>query len=267
MATPLSYEQKALRDTRRWLARDPGWGARLLAAPGTRLARLMEALLPTSALRRVLEGADRLGRNLADRRSILKAARAESLEALRDRSLAEQDALALRMARRASLLAGAGGALFGIAGAAGLAADVPTLLTLALRTIHRTGLCYGDAPAADEERSLALGIFALASANTVAERQAAWAALLGDDDPVAAAWREGVERVAERALAKEAATLSLQVLAQRIGVNLGKRKAAGSLPVLGAAVGAAVNASYLADVAEAARHVFRMRRLGTSGKR
>src|SRR5439155_20485001 len=113
--------------------------------------------------------------------------------------------------RRAAVTAGGTGALFGIAGALGLVADVPTLLTIALRTIHRTGLCYGEKPAADDERRLSIGIFALASANSVEEKRAGLAALHGaGGDLIDAAWREGVERVAERQLAKEAATLSLQ---------------------------------------------------------
>ena len=38
-----------------------------------------------------------------------------------------------------------------------------------------------------------------------------------------------------------------------------KRKAAGSIPIVGAAVGAAVNAWYLNDVAQAARFTFQER--------
>jgi hypothetical protein len=68
--------------------------------------------------------------------------------------------------------------------------------------------------------------------------------------------------VTEREIAKEATVYSLQNLARAIGVNLGKRKIAGSVPVLGIAVGAAVNAWYLSDVATAARHTFQERWLG-----
>jgi hypothetical protein len=255
MLTP--YEQNALKEIREWEAREPGWGSRLLAKPGNKLAQLVEVVVPASALRKALEGADHLARGLSDRRSILKRAGAAAPAEMRTRPLEECDALARSVARRAALLAGAGGALFGIAGAAGLVADVPTLLTLALRTIHRIGLCYGEDPGGNAERRLGLGVFALVSANSAVEKQAALAALRAHADPVAAAWRDGVERVTERELAKEAAVFSLQTLAQRIGVNLGRRKAAGTIPVIGAAVGGAVNAWYLNDVADTARHVFR----------
>ena len=149
--------------------------------------------------------------------------------------------------------------MFGVAGAAGLVADVPTLLTLAMRTIHRTGLCYGEKPAAGDERGLALGIFALVSANSVEEKAMALQALRADTAQLEAAWRDGIERVAERELAKEATVYSLQNLARAIGMNLGKRKVAGTIPVLGAAVGALVNAAYVTDVARAARYTFQER--------
>jgi hypothetical protein len=149
--------------------------------------------------------------------------------------------------------------VFGIAGAAGLIADVPALLTLAMRTIHRIGLCYGEEPDDGVERRLAVAVFALVSANSAGEKQAALNALQRNEALLDVAWREGVERVTERQLAKEATTYSLQNLARAIGLNLGKRKAAGVVPVVGAAVGGAVNAWYLADVAQAARCVFQER--------
>jgi hypothetical protein len=256
------YEQKVLKQLRAWQAEAPGWGTRLLAKPGSKVAEVVQVLVPTGALRAALEGADRLGRKLSDERSILQRAGVPDLEAVRELPLEQLDKLARGVTRRALALGGATGAVFGVAGAAGLVADVPTLLTLAMRTIHRVGLCYGERPAADDERRLALGIFALVSANSLAEKQLAAAALRAGSPMLDAAWRDGVERVTEREIAKEATVYSLQNLARAIGVNLGKRKIAGSVPVLGIAVGAAVNAWYLSDVATAARHTFQERWLG-----
>jgi hypothetical protein len=254
------YEQKALKQIHQWQAQPPGWGTRALARPGAKVAQLVEVLVPTTALRAALTQADRLGRKLSDERSILQRAAVPELGALRKGPLKHCDDLARSVGRRALVMGGGTGALFGIAGGYGLIADVPTLLMLALRTIHRIGFCYGERPDADDERRLSVGIFALVSANSMDEKQSALSALRGQADALLdAAWRDGVERVAERELAKEAAIFSLQNLAQRIGVNLGKRKIAGSIPVLGVAVGAAVNAWYLGDVAQTARYVFQER--------
>ena len=256
------YEQKVLKQLRAWQAEPPGWGSRLLAKPGAKVAQAVQVLVPTAALRAALEGADRLGRKLSDERSILQRAGVAQLSELRQGSLETNDRLARTVARRAQLLGGATGALFGVAGAAGLVADVPTLLTLAMRTIHRIGLCYGERPAAGDERRLALGVFALVSANSMQEKTLALEALHSDSPQVDAAWRDGIERATERELAKDAAVYSLQNLARAIGLNLGKRKIAGSIPVVGAAVGAAVNAWYLSDVAQVSRYTFQERWLG-----
>lgn len=229
------YEREALRRLRAWHAEPPGVAARLLARPGKALAQAVQAVVPEAALRAALSGADSLGHRLADQRSILKSAGAADLAELRARPLRQLDALARTVARRAAILGGAAGALFGVAGPVGLAADAPALLVLAMRTIHRTGLCYGERASAGVERRLASGIFALVSAETLAEKTAALAALHGDHPP------------------------SLPNLARAIGMNLTRRMAPAGVPVLGIALGAAVNASYLADVAGASRRVFRAR--------
>jgi len=253
------YEKKVLRQIHAWEADPPGWGTRMLAKPGQKVMEVVQVVVPLSALRRALQGAEKLARRLSDERSILKRAGLATLEEVRAQPLEQCDRLARSVGRRALALGGSTGAVFGVAGAFGLVADVPTLLTLALRTIHRIGLCYGERPADDDERRLAIGIFALVSANSMEEKQAALAALRAGGGLLDAAWRDGVERVAERELAKDATAYSLQNLARAIGVNLGQRKVAGTIPVVGAAVGAAVNAWYLNDVAQTARYVFQER--------
>jgi hypothetical protein len=254
------YEQKTLREIRAWQAEPPGWGTRLLAKPGAKMAEVMQVIVPPAALRKALLGADRLGRKLSDERSILKRAGVARVADLRERPLETCDRLARTVGRRALAFGGGSGAVFGLFGGYGLVADVPALLTLALRTIHRIGFCYGERADADDERRLSVGIFALVSANSMAEKEAALAALSAGGGPLLdAAWRDGVERVGERELAKEATVYSLQNLARSIGLNLGKRKAAGTVPVVGAAVGAAVNAWYVADVARTSRYVFQER--------
>lgn len=252
------YERRVLKDIHGWQKRAPGWGTRVLAVPGRRLADAMELIVPPSALRKALQAADRAGRQLADQRSILKQAGVATTEELRALPLQTCDRLARSVSRRAMLLGGGSGALFGVAGAFGLVADVPALLTLALRTVHRMAYCYGI----DDELAERLGliVFALASANSAKEKNLALDALRAvDAEKLDAAWRDGVERIAQREMAKEATVYSLQNLARTIGVNLGQRKIAGGVPVIGMAIGAAVNANYVSDIAEAAQQVFRER--------
>ena len=255
-----AYEQRQLKQLRKWQAQKPDWGTRLLAKPTGIAGQVVQKLVPVSAIQAALNGINTVALKLSSERSLAQAAGVSEIEQLRNKPLEVCDRLALREQRRAMAMGGAGGAVFGVVGFAGLAVDVPTLLTLVMRTIHRTGLCYGETV----ERDLIIGIFALASANSADEKTAALAALESElEDMDHAAVRDGLERAAERELAKEAAVFSLQTLAQRVGVNLGKRKIAGGVPILGAVVGSAVNAWYVRDIAQIAQRVFQERWLKT----
>ncbi len=255
---PLNEHEIAVLDAiRRWRDEPPGLAARGFAMAANPATRAVQSVIPASVFRRALRAAHAAGRWSADRHSVLTLAGVDSLERLRAGALIDCDRLAARVRRRAMAAAGTGGVLFGVAGAPGLLADAGALIVLALRSIHRIGLCYGVEDQSDPP--LAIGLFALASANTVDEKRAALAALLQQPGAAAlidAAWRDGIERAAERELAKEAAVLSVQTLTRQLGVNLGWRKAGGALPVIGAAVGGSVNAWYLHDVARTAQYWF-----------
>ncbi|SFF22528.1 EcsC protein family protein [Fontimonas thermophila] len=262
---PDAYARARRADIQRWLEAPPDWGTRLLAKPSHVAARLTQQLVPVGVLRASLQALDGVAGRIAGGRDILRWAGVDTLEALAQRSLREADALARRVERRAILLAGGSGAALGIGGAAGMVADIPTLLTLALRTIHRTAYCYGEDWGQPGAQGLSIGVFALASANSYEEKRAAWAALHEGRPLLDAAWRDGVERIAERELAKDAAQFSLNTLASRIGAHLGTRKSGGALPVIGAVVGGAVNAGYIHDIAQAAQYTLAARCLRRMG--
>lgn len=250
------YESRQLKRLRKWQQQGPDWGTRLLAKPTGVAGKVVQKVVPMSALKAALNAFNGMAERLSGENSILRRAGVESLAAVRAQSMEQCDVLARGELRRAMGIGGAGGAAFGVFGAAGLVADVPTLLTLTMRTIHRIGLCYGE----DIDREFAIGVFALVSANTREEKMEAIAALRRDVEGLQkAAARDGLERAAERQLAKDAAVFSLNTVAQRIGVQMGKRKAAGVVPVLGAVVGGAVNAWYLRDVAQVAQYIFQER--------
>lgn len=226
-------------------------------------------VLPHSAGQRALAAAYATSVRLSQPKSVLKEAKVDSLAALRALPLASCNALARKVSRQSGWLAGGSGAALGIAGVAGLVADAPALLLIALRTLVRIGYCYGEEPSP----ALVAALFALASADTEDEKRTAWQAALstsagqatGGNTLTDAAVRDGLERAAEREFAKQALAGSLQKLGSTLVQRLGVKRAAGLLPVLGAVVGGAVNIRFVYLLSESARMVFIARRLLEQG--
>lgn len=256
------YERERYEELHAWQEEPPPPVARLMGRAAGPASRAVQAMLPEEALQMVMDAAFSLSVRMDGEARLARRAGVAEITDLRESALADCDRLA-RHAQRRAALAGAGtGAAFGMAGAAGLVADVPTLAVLALRTIRRIGLCYGERLDGTSGRRLSMAIFALASANSVEEKQQALR-VLGtaeqDDESSNAAWRDGLERAAERELAKDAATASLSNLAAQLTRHLGWRKASAAVPVIGAVIGGSVNAWYLHDVARVARYCFQHR--------
>ncbi|MGH8454052.1 MAG: EcsC family protein [Nevskiales bacterium] len=259
------YEQRQLERLREWQAQPPGWLTRRFAQAAGPASHLAQRLVPVSALKFALNGATTLAARLTSTEVVLRDAGVAALAELQTAELSRCDALAERIRRQAVGLSAAGGALAGVAGAPGLVLDVPALLTLSLHTIQRTGLCYGYDSLDQTEQPYAIGVFALASANTLEEKRVALEALRRSDEPDESAFRDGLERAAQRELSKSAAVFSLQNLARQLGLNLTRRKTASAVPLLGAVVGGAVNAWYLHDLAQTARYAFHARRFAQQG--
>lgn len=233
------------------------------------LSRVTQAI-PPQAIRRALATAYAASLRLSSREALLSDLKADSLESVRGRPLEQRDAAAQRTAQRAGWLAGGSGAVLGLAGAAGLVADMPALLLIGLRSVLRIGYCYGE----ETSPALAAALFALAAADTESEKSLAWQAALTSpggaltlpQDAVSeAAVRDGLERAAERELAKQALTGSMQRLSATLVQRLGLKKATGAMPLLGAVVGGVVNLRFVYLLSQAARMVFLARALHAAG--
>jgi len=248
-----------------WRDRPASADLRSLPKVNVPVLRAVRKALPAQGAHRTLAAVYAAAVRLAQPARLLRQAEAESLEQLRTRPLKDADALAQKIAKQSGWLAASSGAALGVAGLAGWVADAPALLLLALRTLVRIGYCYGEPPSA----ALVAALFALASADTEAEKRMAWNAALtvavadtGIDPSISdAALRDGLERAAEREFAKQAHNSSLQKLLTVLVQRLGIKKAAGALPVIGAAVGGVVNLRFVQELSEAARMVFVARRL------
>ncbi len=149
-----------------------------------------------------------------------------------------------------------GGGAAGAFGALGLALDVPATMTLALRTVRLIGLCYGFGADTDAERVHILDVLQLAAANSMKEKSDAIERLAKERTNFDGTDWQKIVQMTGQTSGSMAAT---RRVAATLGVNLSTRKVAQLAPVVGAAVGAGVNAAFLNDVAAAARFAYRER--------
>lgn len=258
MTLGLSYEQTRAQEIALFATSPPTLVARGFGRALAPASRAAQNLIPVSALRSVLQGSHSVAQWQFHHR--LPRPRC-------GQTLQECDRLARNVERASVALAGGVGAATGVAGGIGVAVDTTVILTLALACIERTAYCYGFGDGEYADPSSTIGIFALASANTPLEKRQALRALDADPESLSvAAARDGLERAAQRQMAKDATQVTLTQLAKQIGSHLGRRKAGQMIPFIGSVVGLSVNALYLRDVAKAAQHVFAMRHLLIHGE-
>lgn len=214
-------------------------------------AALTKRVIPAEAVEAALTGAD-----WAANASIRKTAISHDFS---DLAACEEAAADVR--RWALGYAATGGGAAGAFGVLGLAADIPTTITLALRTARLTGLCYGFGGGAVAERVFILDILQLAGANSVEEKQAILARMDQDRAEFAPETWSNIVMLTGQAAGTQAA---MHRVAATLGVNLSARKIGQMAPVVGALIGAGVGASFQNDVAEAARHAYRARWLAVN---
>lgn len=240
------YLRAAIAEQDGYRAAPPSLLPRAMRSVARPMTMLTHHLVPAEAVEAAIRGADWVA---------AASIRARTLE--HDvADLEACDRAADRVRRWAVGLGATGGASAGAFGAFGLAADVPATITLALRTVRLTGLSYGFGAASEAERVYILDILHLAGANSAAEKRACLARLAearAEIDP--GAWRKVAEMTGQTA----GSIAATRRVAATLGVNLSARKAAQLAPVIGAAIGAGVNATFQTDIAEAARFAFRAR--------
>ena len=149
------------------------------------------------------------------------------------------------------------GAATGAIGLAGIVADVPLLMTICLRTIRGIGTLYGFNADDDGERRFAIGVLGCASANSIAEKEAALIYLKELQVIVARHTLKHITTVSM--VANERSVFFFRSVAGQLGLNLTRRKIVQIVPLIGSSVGALVNAKFVDDVGIAARRMYQER--------
>lgn len=261
------YEKEQLRAIEEWKKQEPEVVSKAFGIVVEPLAWLVNKVVPEAAIRGALDFSNFIAERLADKDDILREAGVPLIVELRTKNLELSDKIADKVHNWAIGVAFAEGASTGFFGLTGSALDVPFIVTLALRTIHKIGLCYGYECSSDFDKKFILGIISATSANSIKEKVSALAVLRSIEVTLSkVAWKKMAEKAAQDKLSKETVILTVKNLAKQLGINLTKRKALASIPIIGAAIGGSVNAWYIKEVGWAARRIFQERWLIENGK-
>ncbi len=196
---------------------------------------------------------------MASKDDIIREACCDCISDLRYKDLAISDKLADNVHNWAIGFAVVEGGGTGVFGLPGMIVDIPATITLALRTVHKIGLCYGYEADSEEDKQFILGILAASGANTIEEKSFALLYLKSIEQMLLKQTWKHIETVAARQAGKEASVMAIRKIAKQLGINITKRKALAAIPFIGAVIGGSVNGWYLNEVSWAAKRAYQER--------
>jgi len=254
------YEKEQIRAIKKWKKEESGVVNTALSYVMFPICRLIQSLVPASTIQGVIDGTNAAALWLTDEADILKKSAVKDIEELRTKGIMTSDKLANDVHNWAIGLASAEGVGMGVWGFYALAVDIPFILTLALRSIHKIGLCYGYKAKEEKDRQFVLTVLSVSGANSAREKADALNILQTIDIMVAKQTLKTIaEKAAQQQLSKEAVVISMKNLGRQIGINILERKVLQAIPAIGAVVGGSVNSWFINDVGWAARRAFQER--------
>jgi len=273
--TPTPYLEAAKQEIRLWESQKPGVISSISSIVLKPAEVAIEKLTPasvqkavTSAVEGFLRSAGRAAGLTFNAKKILSA---RSKQIGKTRSLARKlegcDKLAGTYWSRNIVYAAGEGAATGAAGFAGLAADIPLLLTLAMRQIQEIGTSYGYDVSQPMEADYALQVLQIgATAQSGVKLQFLIALKQTEQTLLKISWKKMNAQRAAQALGKEAGLATIRQFAKTLGIQLTKRKALQLIPVIGALIGASFNGVFLNDVGRSAYMSYRRRFIAENEK-
>jgi uncharacterized protein (DUF697 family) len=262
-----SYESEQLVEIRKWKAEEPSvlsYAFGLVISP---LTWLLNKIIPVAAIRGALDFSSTAAEWLTDTKDIAREAKVNDIQELKTLNLRTSDELANSVHNWAIGVATAEGGAAGATGPVGLTVDIPIIVTIALRTIHKIGICYGYEIKSKSDKEFVLSILSAASANDMQQKTLALMTLRSIEIMIMKqSWKTLAQQAGTQTVGREAGILAVKALAKQLGINLTKRKALQAIPIVGAAVGASVNGWYIKEVGWAARRAFQERWLAENNK-
>lgn len=261
------YLKLAKREIEEWESQGPGFLAHLgdfVLLPAEKAAK---ALIPAGlqdavagAIYKLLSGLSSATQLTSNEDKIYHRLEASYREC--GDELKAADAVAKHYWNRNVVYAVGEGGSTGALGLAGLAADVPALFAISLRLIRQIGTCYGHDLTSDEEQEYVMHILRTGSTPNLKTKMECLVALKQIEQILLkVSWMKMSEALAHKEISRLSLLAATRQFAQRLGVQLTKRKALQLVPVVGALVGASFNALFVNDVGRAAYMAYRRRRI------
>ncbi|HUY34442.1 MAG TPA: EcsC family protein [Pirellulales bacterium] len=265
------YLSNAKHDIRQWEHEGPSWLAQvgnLIFWPATKVA---EQLIPDGvqeavgkAIEAFLIGIGNLSNVTFDAAHVRERVATELATFGESCDMWEQLAAADRGAQHYwnwnLSYAAAEGCAAGAVGIIGLAADIPALLTIAIRLIQQVSVCYGYDPTKPEERDYVIHVLRTASAGDIEAKLEAVIFLKQIEEILLkVAWKKMNAAFAAKKISSLSLLAAVKQFAKSLGINLTKRKALQMVPIIGAVVGASFNATFINDIGRTAFMSYRRR--------
>src|SRR5271156_5267122 len=171
------HEARQVARFHKWLRKRPGLIARTLDFLTRPVVYLFRRVIPHSTVETVLHNNLWLARRWARERTTLRTLGVSDLAELSTAELLHSDRAVRKVHSRAVWMAGTVGFVVGAFGIFALPVGMAAMLNIALRTIHRVGLCYGYPATSEAERLFVYYTLALAGHRSPQEKAHALEAL------------------------------------------------------------------------------------------
>ena len=272
------YEEEQIQKIEQWINKKEPLLSKVLNKLIEPISSLTKLIVPSSAIEGALVQINKAAEFLTDVEDIKRDANVKDITELQYKSLQLSDKLANEVHNYAIGISSAEGVVTGALGWAGLAVDIPSLILISVRTIHKIGVCYGFKCQNKEDELFILEILQSSNVHTPKEKLVSVTTLQAIGRMAAKhTWKEMAKIAAEETAKKEIGKQFEKTIAQRlislhenlphlIGKKLTKNAVKKGVPVVGALIGAAVNSKYINDVAWVARYMYQQRWLQVNNK-
>ena len=261
------YETRQVARIRKWRSRRPGWTARMVAKLTAPIVWMFRQIIPHGAVEATLHGNFWLARRWARERTTLRSLGASSFAELTEAELLHADRAVRKIHRRATYLAALIGVASGTFGIFALPVGMAAALNVALRTIHRIGLCYGYEAQTEAERLFIYYTLSLAGNRGPAEKSVSLDALRELQAKIALAAPEPIAgELVDDKTRHHAFSIAHHDFSREITKQLVEVRLLTAIPGIGAVMGLIVDTNYMRSVGWAARHAYQLRWLRERGR-